>query len=194
MIAYALAWIAFGLVHSLSARPPARAWLARRTGRAMRLVWNLLALAELAVVLEVGETFVPGLRFVRPDWLMMAQTGLLVLGIVVLWAASRCYDMARFLGIAQLRGEAEDDEPFRAGGMLAYVRHPLYLATLILLAALARDLLSLLTALFATLYILVGLRFEERALLRRLGPDYARYRARVPALLPWRGRAWPAET
>jgi protein-S-isoprenylcysteine O-methyltransferase Ste14 len=193
MIAYALAWIAFGCVHSFSARPEARAWLGRRAGRAMRLVWNLLAVVQLAIVVAIGDAFVPDVPLARPGWLMAVQTGLLLIGIVVLWAATRCYDMPRFLGLAQISGDAGDDEPFRAGGLLAYVRHPLYLAAVILLAALVRDLLSLLTALFATVYILIGMRFEERALLRRFGAEYARYRARVPALLPWRGRAWPAE-
>ena len=55
--------------------------------------------------------------------------------------------------------------------------------------ALVMGLNSAKTAVFATLYILIGLRFEEAALLRRLGPTYAAYRSRVPALLRWRGRA-----
>jgi len=54
------------------------------------------------------------------------------------------------------------------------------------------DLRSAATCVLATAYILVGLRFEERALLRRFGTVYARYRAAVPALVPWRGRAWSA--
>jgi methanethiol S-methyltransferase len=33
-------------------------------------------------------------------------------------------------------------------------------------------------------YILIGLQFEERALLREFGDDYAAYRHRVPMLVP----------
>ena len=36
----------------------------------------------------------------------------------------------------------------------------------------------------ATGYILAGIWFEERDLVRSLGPAYASYRARVPALIP----------
>jgi protein-S-isoprenylcysteine O-methyltransferase Ste14 len=99
--------------------------------------------------------------------------------------------MSRFAGITQLRSAGEDDdEPFSARGPLAYIRHPLYAGSILVVLALVRDLRSAETAVFATLYILIGLRFEEAALVRRLGPTYAAYRSRVPALLPWRGRAW----
>ena len=45
---------------------------------------------------------------------------------------------------------------------------------------------SLATALWASLYLIAGSRFEERDLLRRFGADYAAYRDRVPGLVPWR--------
>jgi protein-S-isoprenylcysteine O-methyltransferase Ste14 len=113
------------------------------------------------------------------------------IGTAILLASGRSYDMSRFAGITQLRRVGEDDdEPFSARGPLAYIRHPLYTGSILIVLALVRDLRSAETAVFATLYILIGLRFEEAALVRRLGPLYAAYRSRVPALLPWRGRAW----
>jgi hypothetical protein len=36
-----------------------------------------------------------------------------------------------------------------------------------------------------TAYILVGVHFEERSLLRELGESYSQYRTEVPMLLPW---------
>ena len=35
-----------------------------------------------------------------------------------------------------------------------------------------------------TLYILIGVHYEERDLMRHLGPDYARYRETTPMLFP----------
>ena len=35
-----------------------------------------------------------------------------------------------------------------------------------------------------TVYILVGVHYEERDLMRHLGPDYVRYRATTPMLFP----------
>ena len=190
MPAYALAWLAFGIVHSLSARDAPKALLRRAAGRATRLAWNLIAIAQLAAVLAIGRATVAQTAFDRPEWLAALQLACLLAGAIVLVRCRQCYDLGRLAGLTQLGRDTPDDEPFRATGLLAYVRHPLYLGCILTLAGLIRDRLSLQTALFATTYFLVGLHFEERALLRRLGPTYAAYRARVPALLPWRGRAW----
>jgi protein-S-isoprenylcysteine O-methyltransferase Ste14 len=193
-VAYALAWTAFGTTHSVLAREASKRVRRRRFGRATRLGWNLIALVQFALVLTVGRTMLPDIIWPHPIVVLAAQLVLGVLGAVVLLACGRSYDMGRFAGITQLRDAGEDDEePFSAGGPLAYIRHPLYSGSILVLLALVRDLRSAETAVFAIVYILIGLRFEEAALLRRLGPSYAAYRSRVPALLPWRGRTWPCK-
>ena len=190
--AYALAWAAFGLAHSLLARENPKAWLKRHTGRWMRLVWNGIAAVQLAAVIWVGRVAMPDPpAFDRPVWLLASQALAGLLGLLVLWRATDSYDMRRFLGTAQLRGaEVADDEPFRVAGPLRYVRHPLYLGMILLLLAITANTRDVATLLLATAYVLIGLRHEEAALLRRFGAPYSAYRARVPALLPWRGRAW----
>ena len=191
VVVYGLGWVAFGLAHSLLARDPAKRWLKRRFGRAMRLVWNLIALVQLGLLLWLGRAVIPPVAWELPAWLDAVRLGCLIGGAVLMVAAARGYDMGRFTGLAQLRGpDIEDDEPFVAVGVQRYVRHPLYSATILLLAAAVADARGLATLAFATGYILIGLRFEEAALLRRLGPVYARYRREVPALIAWRGRAW----
>ena len=65
------------------------------------------------------------------------------------------------------------------------VRHPLQLG--ILLAVFAVPVMTGDGLIFAgtmLAYILIGLRFEERALLREFGDNYAAYRRRVPMLVP----------
>lgn len=186
LAAYTAAWISFGAGHSLLAREAPRAMLRRWFGRGMRLAWNAIALLHLGLVLWVGHAFVPALGPALPGWVQALRLLLGVAGVAVMWAASRSYDMGRLLGTAQLRGEAvADDEPFSAGGLLAWVRHPLYSGGILILLAGVSDLRSAATCVLATGYILVGLRFEERVLLRRFGAEYAAYRARVPALVPW---------
>ena len=192
--AYALAWTAFGTTHSLLAREMPKSVLRRHFGRATRLSWNVIAVVQFALVLAVGRTALPDISWSWPTAMTVAQLVLGMAGVAVLLASSRSYDMIRFLGLTQLRGVGEDDEePFSARGPLAWIRHPLYTGSILIVLALVQDLRSAETAAFAILYIVIGLRFEEAALLRRLGPTYAAYRSRVPALLPWRGRAWPRQ-
>lgn len=40
----------------------------------------------------------------------------------------------------------------------------------------------------ATLYIFVGIQFEERDLVREFGDTYRAYRNQAPMLVPWRFR------
>jgi protein-S-isoprenylcysteine O-methyltransferase Ste14 len=81
------------------------------------------------------------------------------------------------------------DEPLHVAGANRWVRHPLYLGALLILWGAVRDPVSLSTAIWASLYLLVGYRIEEGRLLRLYGEAYARYRAAVPALVPRRPRA-----
>ena len=79
-------------------------------------------------------------------------------------------------------------------GPYRYVRHPLMAC---LLAFLWRQPvmpagLALLSG-GLTVYIAVGVLFEERDLLKRFHPLYAAYRRRVPAVVPWRRPATAAD-
>ena len=66
-----------------------------------------------------------------------------------------------------------------------YVRHPLY--TGLLLTFWSVPVMTagrLLFALGSTAYILIGIAFEERDLLRQFGERYRRYREQVGMLIP----------
>lgn len=191
VLVYGLLWGSFGAVHSALAAPAGRRRLARWAGAADRLAYNLIAIVHLAVVLGLGGVLFAGTGFDLPPALRFAGAMLAILGVVVLSAAGRSYDFARFAGIAQFRAGAPDaaapPEPLATGGMNAIVRHPLYLGVLLILWGVATTPLRLATAIAATAYILIGIRFEERNLIRRYGDAYRTYRARVPMLLP----RWP---
>ncbi len=192
---YALMWAGFGLGHSLLAAESVKARLARSFGPWYRLAYNLFAVLHLAPVLAVGWWLLGDAgHFARPGWLAALQAGAALFGGVVMVAALFGYDLGRFAGTRPIRahraGIAEAaDESLRTGGLHRYVRHPIYAGALLFLWGRAVDPLSLATAVWAGLYLVIGMLHEERGLLRRYGADYARYRARVPALVPWRGRA-----
>lgn len=188
---YALAWATFGLFHSLLARGSGAALLRRVFGAAERLAYNGIAAVHLLAILLIGHWVLGDqLSFTRPEWLAWLQWCGLAFGLLVGLRALGSYDLGLFAGTKQLRGEAAGgDEPLATRGLHRYVRHPLYSALFLCLWGLADDPLSLATAIWGSLYTLIGTCFEERKLLALYGQAYADYRSRVPAFFPWKGRA-----
>jgi len=75
---------------------------------------------------------------------------------------------------------------FQARSLYRIVRHPLMLG--IIIGSWATPHMStghLLFAIAATAYILIGIQFEERDLVRYHGQNYIDYRQRVPMLIPF---------
>ena len=188
---YLALWAGFGATHSLLAGARGRDWLARWAGAGDRLAYNVIALVELGVVLGYAWAVLPAIPFALPPALLVARLVAMAAGALVLAGGGRGYDLARFAGLAQLRSGPEAAAPAEklvTGGWNAWVRHPLYLGLLLLVWGAAGDARAAVTAGCVTVYVLIGIRFEERRLLRLHGVEYAAYRARVPMLLPWRGR------
>ena len=188
---YLALWAGFGATHSLLAGARGREGLARWAGAGDRLVYNLIALVELGVVLGYARAVLPAIPFAEPPALRVARWGAMAAGALVLARGGRGYDLARFAGLAQLRSGPEAAaaaEKLVVGGWNAWVRHPLYLGLLLFVWGMVGDARAAVTAGCVTAYVLIGIHFEERKLLRLHGADYAAYRARVPMLLPWRGR------
>lgn len=194
-LVYGLAWIAFGAGHSVLAADRVKRRLRPWFGPWYRLVYNGMAALSIAAVWVLGRAGLgaaPPLPL--PDGAMAALIVVQGAGAVMLAVALAGYDLGRLGGLSPIRnarrGISEpEDEPLRLGGLHRFVRHPLYAAALLLLWGGARDPFGVATAVWGSLYLGAGTWFEERRLLRRYGAAYARYRERVPAVLPWRGRA-----
>jgi protein-S-isoprenylcysteine O-methyltransferase Ste14 len=102
------------------------------------------------------------------------------------------FDHAEFFGLRQAWSQVRVVQPetLLVVGPYRYVRHPLMAGLLVMLWV--QPVMVPTLAVFSgglSVYIGVGLLFEERDLLQHFGAAYAAYRRRVPALIPWR---WPA--
>lgn len=190
----ALAWILYGLLHSLLASTAVKTGLRRRFPaqfRAYRLVYNLLA----------------GILLLPPLWLLFSYPGTLLwhwpvpvnrlADLLALLAVAgfvwslRYYDTGEFLGTRQLRDSrdgVQDRAPLTISPLHRWVRHPWYFLGLVLVWTREMNAAMLLSAVMLTLYLVVGSRLEEAKLIALYGDAYRRYRERVPGLLPlpWR--------
>jgi len=194
-LAYALAWLSFGMVHSLLARAAAKARLRPFLGPWYRLAYNGLAGLQLAAVWATGRlALADAAVFSLPSWGRGVLLAVEIAGWGLMAAALAGYDLGRLGGLSQIRNHrrgiaAPEDEPLRTDGLHRLVRHPVYAAGFLILWGRVGDEFDLATAAWGSLYLVIGAAFEERWLLAHYGAPYADYRRRVPAFLPWRGRA-----
>ena len=176
----------FALHHSVFARTPVRAWVARNVSPRLErtcYVW-IASVSFGAVCLLWQPTGAPWWEAHGPArWLMR---GAQVAGIVfTLWAA-RALDGLALAGIRQL------DEPLPDGGVerstatlqhtgpYGVVRHPIYLGWLLIVwAAPAMTAAHALFAGISTAYLVIATFYEERSLHEMFGPAYADYAKRV---------------
>ncbi|GAB6039547.1 methyltransferase family protein [Endothiovibrio diazotrophicus] len=194
----ALAWIGYFALHSLTASLWLKRWMAERWPRLMpfyRLLFNGVA----------GLLILPLLGFMyslQGAWLWRWQgggffiaNGLALAALAGFAWSLRWYDGQEFLGLRQLRhrvAAVEDQERFHLSPLHRYVRHPWYSLGLVLVWTRDMEPALLLSAILVTAYFVLGSRLEERKLIAYHGERYRRYRERVPALIPWKGRALTA--
>lgn len=181
----------WGVVHSLTASLAFKSFLRRVLGSGFmkfyRLLYNIFSVISIAPILY--------LMLVLPDkdlyqvsapwrYLMLAGQGLSAFLLLVSLLQTDVYS---FVGLRQL---VEEEKPGKlvVSGVYRYVRHPLYtFGLLILWLSPSVSLNSFVVYLAFTLYILAGIYFEERKLLREFGQAYADYKASTPMLIPgWR--------
>lgn len=190
--------LVFGVQHSAMARPGfKRAWTRVVPAPVERATYVLASSLALALVIVAWRPL-PGVLWDARGTpagalLLAASAG----GWLLLVAASFLVSHWELFGLAQAWRGLGGVDARAAGatpelserGLYGVVRHPIMLGFLVAFWCAPRMTTShLLFAGACSAYILVGTRLEERDLLAHFGAAYARYRERVPMLLPrpWR--------
>jgi protein-S-isoprenylcysteine O-methyltransferase Ste14 len=187
LVMLALAWAAYGAIHSLSAthavQDRVRAHWPRLAAR-YRLAYNALALLLLAPVLALHWAASGEALWRWTGWAGPVSTGIAVVAAALFAWTLRWYDGAAFLGL-----RAGAPARFTISPLHRHVRHPWYCLALLVLWTRDMDAALLVSATCVTAYLIVGSRLEERKLIAEFGAPYRRYAARVPGLLPIPGRS-----
>ncbi len=184
-------WVLYGAIHSLLAAQRIRQYFQQTVipARYYRLIYNLIAAVSFLPLLYL-------LRFTPADTMPLMPpvtwlgNGLILTGTVLGVLALRHYNLTEFMGWPATDPQPAGPAVLRRQGLLAYVRHPLYTATYIVLAGLfirQPDMKHLLFGLGAMSYIRTGIYFEEKKLIREFGSQYLHYRQEVPMLFPLKG-------
>jgi protein-S-isoprenylcysteine O-methyltransferase Ste14 len=187
-------WIAYCTIHSLliadSVKEGAEALLKDRI-RYYRLFFNVLSIILLVpvVLYSMGIESQPVFRY-RGLWILI-QVILLTGGVILFYLGGRAYDMKEFLGLRQIgEGESGVEGNLSTAGVLGFVRHPWYLAGIMVIWGRDIGTRQLTTNVILTGYFIVGSYLEERKLERSFGDRYIEYKKEVSMLIPikWLGR------
>jgi protein-S-isoprenylcysteine O-methyltransferase Ste14 len=141
--------------------------------------------SPLAIAIAIGGSFLPWLIVAQPptidDWRVLAFSDLLMI-IGVAFTIYSLGTLGRCFGIApEARGLV-------TSGAYRWVRNPAYLAEFLTVTGGALPLVAPLTiCLFAAFCFLQVRRMAlEEAVMAATFAEYAEYRQRTPALVPWR--------
>lgn len=182
--------VLFGLPHSLMARRSFKQWWTRIIPKAAERSTYMLQAGLMALLLIWQWRTMPGVIWdVRQSWLSSPIGGLYWLGWLIAFWATLSINHFELTGLQQvyenMRGQKSKSVAFKVPLLYQLVRHPMQLGVLIAFwAAPQMTVGRLVFALGMTGYILIGLYFEERDLVRSFGEQYRAYQRQTPKLLP----------
>jgi len=174
------------------ARGSFKAWLARVVPEpAVRSIYVLASSMTLALIYLWWQPVPIAIWNHNDGWPHTVLVALFWTGWAMTLASTFLIDHFDLFGLRQValfvRGVPYTPVPFKQSWIYKRVRHPLMASFLIAFWATPRMTVGhFVFALGMTIYILVGVWFEERDLVKWHGAAYGDYRKRVPMLLPWR--------
>ncbi len=117
-----------------------------------------------------------------------------VLSLIGLFWASRGIDLKEFIGIAQIKryingeynvDDLDEKQTLKIEGAFKFVRHPIYLFSILFLGFRPTMTLFYLTMYICVIvYFYTGSIYEERKLIEIFGDEYIEYQKRVSRIFP----------
>ena len=182
------------LLHSALISVPVTEYLHRRLGRTFRfyrIFFNVISLLTLIPVIVYADSVGTEPIFRWEGYLRILQVLVLGTAGLLFFLGARRYDAGRFLGFKQMREENSSKGLTEAGvldtsGVLGILRHPWYLASILLVWSRSLDVSAILVNVLLTCYLITGAFLEEKKLVREFGEDYRAYQKRVSMFLPYK--------
>lgn len=189
-------FVLFALPHTWLASLKFKRALARQIGSKIafyRLFYNLTSFLSFAVFYAIAP---------KPDVIIydlqypydIITFALQVLSLVGFFRAGHQMNLKEFIGVSQvsnyLKGKYDindlDEKPtFKIEGAYKFVRHPIYLFSIMFLGLRPQmDLFYLVMFFCIVVYFYVGSLYEEKKLVELFGDDYREYQKNVPRIFP----------
>jgi protein-S-isoprenylcysteine O-methyltransferase Ste14 len=182
-----IGWAIYFYLHSLLAALSVKIFFTQlfslKSARMYRIGYNIFGLSGICLLLY--------LQFITPSVLLFAQDMatnvaaviLFITGLVIMFVSIKNYDWKSFVGISD-----EQINSLVVAGINKYVRHPLYSGTILFVLGFfiwqpyCKNLLLLL---LMSIYLAIGILYEERKLVKIYGAAYIDYQRRVKKMIPY---------
>lgn len=182
----------FGLQHSVMARLSFKQLFTGQipiaTQRSTYVFFSAIALSILLCFWQPIQIIIWSVDNIQLKYLIW---GLQSCGWIYFILATFAINHFDLFGLRQVyfywKEQTYKEFPFMKRWMYNFNRHPIQTGLLIgVWATPYMELDHLILSATFTCYILIGIAFEERDLIRTYGEEYQRYRAEVGGLLPWK--------
>lgn len=201
MMQVILIFLLFAFIHSLTVSSWFKLVCINALGEAWMRVWYRFLYNTISIVTVLAAIYLMAKGpdreiWIAPLWLKWAMHGTQFAGLAFGALAFEHMDTGEFMGFRQVwryltrRETAGNIEGFSSNelvrtGVYGIVRHPMYLAGLVIFTFNPIITVNGLTVtVLADLYFLYGVFIEERRFLRLFGDEYREYRRQVPRLMP----------
>jgi protein-S-isoprenylcysteine O-methyltransferase Ste14 len=186
--------ITWCVVHSAMISISVTEYLKKRLGsnyRFYRLFFNLIAILTLIPVALFAYSLQTQPIFQWNGYMRLGQVLIVGIAVVLLLLGGRHYEIRQVLGIQQIKDGTSNKAITGSGeldtsGVLEMIRHPWYLAAVLIIWARALDVSAILVNAILTLYLFVGTYLEEKKLVMEFGEKYRAYQKRVSMLIPFK--------
>src|SRR6185437_9755329 len=183
-----LLWILYYTIHSILASSSVKDFFQKKlknTFRYYRLGYSIFATVTLILLLYFQYSFESPL-LIRSVWIKYFSVLFLILpGLIIMFISIKKYFML-LSGVRSIFTPVPASE-LKVNGIHRFVRHPLYSGTILFVWGLFfifPFLSNLIAVVLLTLYVFIGISFEEKKLLKEFGKRYEAYILKVPMLVP----------
>lgn len=203
MIKTIMIFLIFAFIHSITVTRWFKHFCKRTLGDAFMRSWyrafyNAVSFVTILVAFHFIARVPDHRLWIAPLWLQWSMRVIQLAGLAFGALAFEYLDGAEFMGFKQVwryvahrevAGNLEGltQKELVTSGVYGIVRHPLYLAGIVIFTFNPNITVNNLTiTVLADLYFIFGMFIEERRFLRIFGDQYREYRKRVPRLVPGR--------
>jgi protein-S-isoprenylcysteine O-methyltransferase Ste14 len=188
MLLLTLSWLLYGAIHSFMASNYFKIFAEKILGKYFpfyRIIYNVLAFTLLIPVFAVQFSTKKEVFWQVSDYQSIIGKAIAICGVLIISKALQGYDLREFSGLDFNKSQEKNE--FKSDGLLKYMRHPIYFGILIFVWGMFvsdASTRSLTSAVAVTIYLFIGIYFEEKKLIEVFGEKYKKYQQDVPMLIP----------